>query len=52
MHVVELDLRNVGEKRWGARALGRTEWSSVVGGSQGQTSRVAMLVKKKLILLV
>jgi hypothetical protein len=27
---VELDLKNIGVKRWRTRALDRTEWASVV----------------------
>jgi hypothetical protein len=30
MDDVELDLRNMGEKRWRRTALDRTEWASVV----------------------
>jgi hypothetical protein len=30
MDDVELDLRDVGVKRWRIRALDRTEWASVV----------------------
>jgi hypothetical protein len=30
MDVVEVDLRNMGVKRWRTRALDRTEWASVM----------------------
>ena len=40
MDGVELDLRNMGVKRWKARALDRTEWASVVREAETRLKRL------------